>query len=77
MARAIRENGHVAAGGPFGDQREALLAQRLGQPALLTSSCRQALEMAALVLGIERGDSLSDDDQAQVITRAREILNGF
>jgi dTDP-4-amino-4,6-dideoxygalactose transaminase len=58
MAQAIRENGHVAAGGPFGDRCEALLAQRLGQPTLLTSSCSHALEMAAFVLGIGPGDSV-------------------
>jgi len=58
MARAVRENGHVAAGGPFGDQCEALLAQRLGQPALLTSSCSHALEMAALLLDIGPGDTV-------------------
>ena len=58
MTQAIRENGHVAAGGPFGEQCEALLAQRLGQPTLLTSSGSHALEMAALVLGVGPGDTV-------------------
>jgi dTDP-4-amino-4,6-dideoxygalactose transaminase len=58
VTQAILENGHVACGGPFGDRCEALLARHFGQPALLTSSCTHALEMAALLLGIGPGDAV-------------------
>lgn len=56
MTQAIAGNGHVACGGPFGEQCEQFLERYLGQPALLTSSCTHALEMAALLLGIGPGD---------------------
>ncbi len=58
LGGAIRDNAHVAGGGPFGARCEALLSQQLAQPTLLTSSCTHALEMAALLLGIEAGDEI-------------------
>jgi dTDP-4-amino-4,6-dideoxygalactose transaminase len=58
LERAIRDNAHVAGGGPFGARCESLLSQELGQPTLLTSSCTHALEMAALLLDVEAGDEV-------------------
>jgi dTDP-4-amino-4,6-dideoxygalactose transaminase len=58
LTDAILQNGHTACGGPFGDRCEALLARHFNQPALLTSSCTHALEIAALLLGIGPGDAV-------------------
>ncbi|MFO0677984.1 MAG: dTDP-4-amino-4,6-dideoxygalactose transaminase [Polyangiaceae bacterium] len=58
LTEAIRDNGHVAAGGPFAARCEGLLGRQFGRPTLLTSSCTHALEMAALLLGIAPGDEV-------------------
>lgn len=58
LTEAIRDNAHVACGGPFGARCESLLSAALGQPALLTSSGTHALEMAALLLGVGPGDEV-------------------
>lgn len=58
LTQAIRDNAHVASGGPFGARCEELLAKALGQPVLLTSSGTHALEMAALLLDIAPGDQV-------------------
>lgn len=58
IAEAIRDNGHVASGGPFGARAEALLSAWIGRRTLLTSSGTHALEMAALLLDVKPGDEI-------------------
>lgn len=47
-----------ATGGPFGHACEAWLDTHAGRSVLLTSSCTGALEMAACLAGIRRGDEI-------------------
>ena len=58
MAEAIA-NGHISGNGPFTRRCEALLQAMVGsRRALLTTSCTDALEMAALLLDIPPGDQV-------------------
>jgi len=58
MAQAVVE-GHTAGDGHFTRRCESALRNRLGVPlALITTSCTAALEMAALLCGIESGDEV-------------------
>jgi len=58
VAQAIL-NGHISGDGPFTKKCQALLEEELGvRKALLTSSCTDALEMAALLLDIGPGDEI-------------------
>src|SRR5579864_2320149 len=53
------ENGHVSGDGPFTRKCQQKLEQMLGVPkVLLTTSCTDALEMAALLLDIQPGDEV-------------------
>jgi dTDP-4-amino-4,6-dideoxygalactose transaminase len=56
--RQAMENGHISGNGPFTRKSEAMLAAILGTKALLTTSCTDALEMAALLLDIGPGDEV-------------------
>jgi len=56
MAEAIR-SGHAASGGSFTRRAEAILNEwHNAEDILLTTSCTDALEMSALLIGIEPGD---------------------
>jgi dTDP-4-amino-4,6-dideoxygalactose transaminase len=58
ISRAIR-NGHIAGDGEFTLKCQQLLERGLGtRKALLTTSCTDALEMAALLLEIQPGDEV-------------------
>lgn len=58
IARAVAE-GHISGDGLFTRKCQALLAEDLGVPSvLLTTSCTDALEMAALLLNIRPGDEV-------------------
>lgn len=58
IAEAIRY-GHSAGDGPFTRRAQQIIESIVGSPsALLTTSCTHALEMAAILLGIERGDEV-------------------
>jgi len=58
IAEAIA-NGHISGNGPFTRRCEALLQEIVGsRRALLTTSCTDALEMAALLLDIHPGDEV-------------------
>jgi dTDP-4-amino-4,6-dideoxygalactose transaminase len=58
IAEAIA-NGHISGNGPFTRRCEALLQEIVGsRRALLTTSCTDALEMAALLLDIHPGDQV-------------------
>lgn len=76
ITEAITSHGHVAGGGPFGERCEAILRERLGQPALLATSCTHALEMAALLLGIGPGDEFIVPSFAFVSTANAFALRG-
>ena len=56
IEQAIR-SGHTASGGPYTDRARAFLTDLLGaRDVLLTTSCTDALEMTAMLLGIGPGD---------------------
>jgi dTDP-4-amino-4,6-dideoxygalactose transaminase len=53
------ENGHLSGNGPFSKRCQALLEEITGcRRALLTTSCTDALEMAALLLDLAPGDEV-------------------
>jgi dTDP-4-amino-4,6-dideoxygalactose transaminase len=53
------ETGHTSCSGPFAAAASELLREWLGAPdVLLTTSCTAALEMAALLLELEPGDTV-------------------
>ena len=59
MRAAVEEGGHTSAAGPFTDQVAEILRQETGaQEVLLTTSCTAALEMSAMLLDIEPGDTV-------------------
>lgn len=76
VAEAIVTNSHVAGGGPFGERCERLLSQHFARPVLLTSSGTHALELAALLLGIGRGDSVIVPSFTFVTTASAFVLRG-
>jgi dTDP-4-amino-4,6-dideoxygalactose transaminase len=58
MRQAIA-NAHTCGGGPFTEKCHQFIEQQLGTAkALLTTSCTDALEMCALLLGIGPGDEV-------------------
>ena len=58
MRQAV-ESGHVSGDGPFTRKCQGLLERILGSPrVLLTTSCTDALEMAALLLDLQPGDEV-------------------
>lgn len=57
--RQSMEGGHGSSGGPFSRRAGALLAEATGaEEVLLTTSCTAALEMSALLLDLEPGDTV-------------------
>ncbi|MDQ3105641.1 MAG: dTDP-4-amino-4,6-dideoxygalactose transaminase [Actinomycetota bacterium] len=51
--------GHTSSGGPFSRRASALLAQETGaQEVLLTTSCTSALELSAMLLDLQPGDTV-------------------
>jgi dTDP-4-amino-4,6-dideoxygalactose transaminase len=57
--RTAVENGHSSASGPFSTQVTDLLRSELGvEDVLLTTSCTDALEMTALLLDLQPGDTV-------------------
>ncbi|HWQ91846.1 MAG TPA: dTDP-4-amino-4,6-dideoxygalactose transaminase, partial [Clostridia bacterium] len=58
MLEAVR-TGHISGDGPFTQHCQAWLETTLGTPkALLTTSCTDALEMAAILLELQPGDEV-------------------
>jgi dTDP-4-amino-4,6-dideoxygalactose transaminase len=52
-------SGHMSSSGPFATRAAALLQAELGaQEVLLTTSCTSALEMCAMLLNLEPGDTV-------------------
>jgi dTDP-4-amino-4,6-dideoxygalactose transaminase len=59
MRAAVEESGHTSADGPFTAQAVELLREEIGaSDVLLTTSCTAALEMSALLLDVEPGDTV-------------------
>ena len=70
-------NRHSAADGPFSKRCQELLEATLGAPkVLLTSSCTDALEMAAMLVGIEAGDEVIVPSYTFVSTANAFVLRG-
>ena len=76
IAEAIR-SGHASGDGCYTRKCQTLLEQALGAPrALLTTSCTDALEMAALLLNLEPGDEVVVPSFAFVSTANAFALRG-
>jgi len=76
IAQAIA-NGHLSGDGAFTKQCHAYFEAELGvAKALLTTSCTHALEMAALLLGIEPGDEVIVPSFTFVSTVNAFVLRG-
>jgi dTDP-4-amino-4,6-dideoxygalactose transaminase len=76
IARALR-NGVLAGDGEFTKKCHGFLEQRLGSPkVLLTTSCTDALEMAALLLDIQPGDEVIVPSFTFVSTANAFMLRG-
>ena len=71
------ESGHISGDGPYTRRVESFLESELGVPrALLTTSCTHALEMAALLLDLSRGDEVVVPSFAFVSTANAFALRG-
>ena len=70
-------NGHIMGDGPFSRKCEALLQEQLGvSRAFLTSSCTDALEMAAILLDVQPGDEVIVPSFAFVSTANAFAMRG-
>ncbi len=71
------QSGHISGDGPFTKRCHAFLEQALGVPkVLLTTSCTHALDMAAILLGIQPGDEVIIPDFTFVSTVNAFVLRG-
>jgi dTDP-4-amino-4,6-dideoxygalactose transaminase len=68
-------NGHISGDGVFSEKCQTLLEQELGAlKALLTTSCTHALEMVALLIGIEPGDGESGNITMSIFRIGRQSI---
>ena len=75
--REAVDGGHLAGDGPFTERCQDWLAEFIGAPAvLLTHSCTAALEMAAILVGIEAGDEVVMPSFTFVSTANAVVLRG-
>lgn len=75
----VEENlrtGHIGGDGPFTQRCHELLAQYFSAPVLLTHSCTAALEMSAILIGIEPGDEVIMPSYTFVSTANAFVLRG-
>ncbi len=57
--RTALENGHTSSGGEFAKRSSAILLEAFGaEDVLLTTSCTSALELTALMLDLQPGDTI-------------------
>jgi dTDP-4-amino-4,6-dideoxygalactose transaminase len=76
IAQAL-ENNHISGDGPFTQKCHSWLEQAIGaSKALLTTSCTHALEMAALLLGLDPGDEVIVPSFTFVSTVNAFVLRG-
>jgi dTDP-4-amino-4,6-dideoxygalactose transaminase len=77
MAEAVIKNRHISGNGPFTKKCEKWLEDTLNcRKALLTHSCTAALEMAAILCGIENGDEIILPSFTFVSTANAFVLRG-
>ena len=70
-------NFHLSGNGPFTKKCQAWLEERVGcRKALLTHSCTAALEMAAILAGIQPGDEVIMPSYTFVSTANAFVLRG-
>jgi dTDP-4-amino-4,6-dideoxygalactose transaminase len=75
--RLAIEGGHSSGDGPYTERCSELLESWVGaERALLTTSCTHALEMCALLLGIQPGDEVIVPSFAFVTTAGAFALHG-
>ena len=74
--RQAMENGHISGNGRFTRRCEEMLGALMGNTALLTTSCTDALEMAALLLEIGPGDEVIVPSFTFVSTVNAFVLRG-
>jgi dTDP-4-amino-4,6-dideoxygalactose transaminase len=71
------KSGHLSGDGPFTKRCHALIQQITGAPkALLTTNCTHALEMAAILLDLKRGDEVIVPSFTFVSTVNAFVLRG-
>lgn len=76
IAQAVA-NGHLSGNGPFTKASEKTLADiHAGSPALLTTSCTHALELAARLLDLGPGDEVIVPSYTFVSTASAFMWNG-
>jgi dTDP-4-amino-4,6-dideoxygalactose transaminase len=76
MRQAIA-NAHTCGDGPFTKKCHTFLEKKIGvQKALLTTSCTDALEMSAILLGIQSGDEVIFPSYTFVSTVNAFVLHG-
>lgn len=76
IAEAL-QSGHISGDGPFTKKCHAFLEQALGVPkVLLTTSCTHALDMSAILLGIQPDDEVIIPDFTFVSTVNAFVLRG-
>ena len=77
IAKSVVEYSHLSGGGMFTDQCQAWLEKNLScKRALLTHSCTGALELAALLCGIQPGDEVIMPSFTFVSTANAFVLRG-
>lgn len=77
LIKVALQSGQIAGDGPFTKKCEASLEQSTGAVrALLTHSCTAALEIAALLVGIEPGDEVIMPSYTFVSTANAFVLRG-
>jgi dTDP-4-amino-4,6-dideoxygalactose transaminase len=76
VSQAIAD-GHASGNGPFSKRAEKLMEERFGaRRTLLTTSCTAALEMGALLCGLEPGDEVILPSYTFVSTANAIVLRG-
>ncbi|MCH6579234.1 MAG: dTDP-4-amino-4,6-dideoxygalactose transaminase [Nitrospinae bacterium] len=77
ISQAVMEHRHISGNGPFTKKCQAWLEHNLGcTMALLTHSCTAALEMAAILADIQRGDEVIMPSYTFVSTANAFVLRG-
>jgi dTDP-4-amino-4,6-dideoxygalactose transaminase len=74
--RMAVESGHISGNGNFSKACEHFFEDRYGKRSMLTSSCTDALEMAALLLNIQPGDEVISPSFSFVSTVNPFVLRG-
>lgn len=76
MSQAVA-NGHTSGNGPFTKQAESILSRmHADAPALLTTSCTHALELAARLLDLQPGDEVIVPAYTFVSSASAFVWNG-